>query len=182
MASKSTSAQLAAMEKRFKKYVEKDVPAARRIAINKVMKPVKTRVISGVAKQTKVRPSAIRKRVKVTAEKTGNPATITFDRRGVSLISLGAVRKNKRGISAGRRQFNGHFIGSLRAGDSQRYRHVLYRREELRKKGQKAPLWLPRIPIKIVSTRVTPKVVRREFRDKFKKEYAEAMRYLRKRT
>lgn len=166
----SNKAQLAAITKRLKKYAEKDIPAATRTAANQTAKVAKTRVVKAISKQAKVPPKQIRNRAKVTKGYGVSFAKLSLNVKGVSLINLNP-RKNKRGVRAYGRQFDGHFIGRLKAADNNRYRHVLYRREELRKPDEKAPLWLPRIPIKIATQEITPKVIRREFKSSFQKRY-----------
>lgn len=161
----SNKSQLTAVTKRLKKYAEKDIPAATRTAANQTARVAKTRVVKAISKQAKVPPKQIRNRAKVTKAYGVSLAKLSLNVKGVSLINLNP-RKNKRGVRAYGRQFNGAFMGRIKAGDGQLYKHVLYRQTK-----ERAPLWLPRIPIKIATQEITPKVIRREFKSSFQKRY-----------
>lgn len=165
MANKSNAAQLDAVTKRLIKYAQKDIPAATRTAVNQTVKMAKTRVIKAVSKQAKVPPKQIRKKAVVKKAYGVSYAKLVMNVQGVSLVNLNP-RKNKRGVRAYGRQFNGAFMGRIKAGDGVRYKHVLYRQTK-----ERAPLWLPRIPIKIATKEVTPKIIRRVFKQEFRKKY-----------
>ncbi|MEY8247309.1 MAG: phage tail protein [Bermanella sp.] len=171
----SNANQFAAIERRLKKYVNKDIPAATRTATNKAMSLAKTRLIRGVAKEAKVRPGAVRKRVKMIRASAKGPAKFVISRRGVSIIDLGA-RQNKRGVRAAGRQFDRAFIGTVQGG-GRGYKQVLYRQGAAR-----LPLWLPRIPIKMAVTRITPKVVARVFNGHFERLYQHEIKRRSRRT
>jgi hypothetical protein len=150
------------VEKRLKKYALKDVPAAQRTAINKTLAKVKTRVVRGVAKESKIRPSAIKKRAVISRATPKKSASIGFYRRSVSAIALGA-RQTRRGVRAGSRFYDRAFIQKVGSKGRQ---HVL------RRKGRaRYPLEAPKVIIREPVNTITPKVVRRVMKSDFQRLY-----------
>jgi len=161
-ASAKNARMLRAVERRLKKFAERDVPAAQRTAINKTLAKVKTRTVRGVAKAKRIRPSAIKKRVVVQRTTPRRFAALTFYRRAVSAIALGA-RQTKRGVRAGSRFYDRAFIQRVGPKGTA---HVL------RRKGrQRYPLESPKVVIREAVDSVTPKTVRRVIRSDYQRLY-----------
>lgn len=188
MANKSSAAQLAAIEKRLKKYVEKDVPAARKVAVKKVLALAKTRVIKAVAVEAKLPSKVVRQRVFLGPETRYRPARITFYSAGVRYISLNPKR-TRNGIRAGKHLLKNAWVadGSKGFGEYKKGRGFsatsLDKMQVLqRTKAGRYPIHKPVIHIGPIVNRVMPKIVGRVLKNRLSDLYKHELKRRRNRT
>lgn len=184
----SNKTQLAQVAKRLKKYAEKDIPNAHRMAINRTLKKAKTAMVKAVSKDTGIKQKVLnqskasKSRVYVDAAKGGKGASaakLKFNTKGIPLINL-KPKYFGSGILASGYWVEGGFIADGQKGAGRgrlKQSHVLQRSSKAQ------------YPVEIVRVEIAPfvnknglKIVKKKFDEDFAEEYNSAMKVLRKRT
>ena len=184
----SNNSELAAQIKRLKKYAEKDVPNAHRMAINRTLKKAKTALVKAVSKDTGIKQKVLnqskasKSRVYVDAAKGGKGASaakLKFNVKGIPIINLNPKFVGS-GIMASGYWVSGGFIANGTKGSGRgrlKQSHVLQRSSEAQ------------YPVKIVRVEIAPfvnknglKIVKKKFKEDFTKEYNSAIKVLKNRT
>lgn len=184
----SNKSQLAAVTRRIKKYAEKDIPKAQRMAINRTLKKSRVALVKKVAAETGIKQKIInqskasKKRVSVEVATGGSKAkaaVLRFNVKGIPLINLNP-RFVGGGILASGYVVAGGFIASGRKGKGRgrlKQSHVLQREG-----GAQYPIKIVRVEIAHVVNKNGLKVVQKKFSEEFQKEYNSAIKLLRSRT
>jgi len=166
-----SSTNLKAVEKRLKKYLGRDVPAARVTATNKALAKAKTAVVKAVVIETGVKTKNLKSRVYISRAKGGQKpkgAKLHFYRRGVALIGLGA-KQIEGGVTAGQYLVPDGFIADGSKGFG---RGRLRQAHVLRRKGRgQYPLEIITVNIKPAVNRLTPITVSRVMASNFSRLY-----------
>lgn len=167
----TNSSNLKAVEKRLKKYLNRDVPAARVTATNKALAKAKTAVVRAVVVDTGIKTKLLKKRVYISRAKGGQKpkgAKLHFYRRGVSMISLGAKQVDG-GVAAGQYLVPDAFIADGSKGFG---RGKLRQAHVLRRKGRgQYPLEVMVVNIKPAVNKETPATVARVVKENFSRLY-----------
>jgi len=143
------SKQIKRRAKKLNAIAKKEVPRAAAKALNDTIKIVRTKVVRGVAKRTKIQSKHIRKKVfisRATARKQisklyayAQPVSAVSLMRSATLLKNVRRGTNRRGVRVAGRQFNRAFINVHRASG----RFQVYRREGL----SRLPLEVVKIPL-----------------------------------
>ncbi len=165
------NSNLSGVEKRLKKYLNRDVPSARATATNKALAKAKTAVVRVVAVKVGVKVKQLKPRVYISRAKAGQKpkgAKLHFYRRGVALISLGAKQVDG-GVVAGSYVVPDAFIADGSKGFG---RGKLKQAHVLRRKGRgQYPLEVISVNIKSAVNELTPKTVSKIMRADFTRLY-----------
>lgn len=118
--------QIRRMEKKLRRYSDKQVPRAAASALNKTVKKVKSKVVKSVAKSTKVKAKAIRSQVFTSRAKSSSlSAYVKSYLRPISaarLIPLSRLTRavprgtSKKGVRVAGQMFHGAFVNKGRRG------------------------------------------------------------------
>lgn len=157
----SLDKQAARLAKKLRAIGRQEVPRAGSAALNKSAKRIKTRVVRGVSKETKVVQKHIRKKVFI---KRSTPRTQKAEfrvyRRDIAAIGLNP-RTSRKGVRVAGKLHSGAFINTLRKTGQ---RHVLKR------KGVKRyPVEIIKIPISESVDKISRKVAVRVMRQDYPK-------------
>ncbi len=167
----SNKSNLSAVEKRLKKYVNRDVPGARVAATNKALAKAKTATVRAVSVETGIKIKQLKPRVYISRARGGKKvkgAKLHFYRRGMALISLRAKQVDG-GVIAGPYVVPDAFIADGSKGFG---RGKLKQAHVLRRKGRgQYPLEVITVNIKPVVNKVTPVTVSRVMDDNFTRLY-----------
>lgn len=179
------SNQLAVVQKRLAKFVDRDVPAARQMATNAALAEIRTIVVRRVASDVGAKQKLVRPRVHVDRARGGKKpraARLHFYSRGIPLV-LFNPKEVGGGVAAGGYVVPDGFIadGSKNKG---RYRKGggyeatrLKRKHVLHRTGRgRYPLQVSVVQIRGVVVKVVPQVVGMHMPAVFLKKYNAAIK------
>ncbi len=182
----NTQAQIQQLEHKLNQIAKIEVPKASSSALNKVSAKIKTRVISGVSKQTKVQAKLIRKRVYIKRSIVRTQkARISVYAKDISAISL--LKNTKLGPL--KRQIAGKRIKGVWIADGSKnkgkynkghgFSQTSLKHKQVLKRTTKGryPVEVVKIPIFKVAENVSKKVINRMFFPEFQRLYANDLRY-----
>lgn len=163
---------LNAVEKRLKKYLNRDVPGARVTATNKALAKAKTATVRAVSIETGIKVKKLKPRAYISRARGGQKpkaAKFHFYRHGMALISLGAKQVDG-GVVAGPYVVPNAFIADGSKGYG---RGKLKQAHVLRRKGRgQYPLEVISVNIKPAVNKLAPKTVVSTLADNFTRLYS----------
>lgn len=137
-------------------------------ALNKTAAKIRTQVVRGVSKETRIPGKHIRKRVYIKRSSARTQfARLTAYRRDISLNSL-KPRQLKKGFSAAGRKYPSAFRAKGRNGSEQIFQ---------RKGKARYPIEVVKVPISEHVDRITPKVARQIFKREYPRLLAHEIDY-----
>lgn len=182
----SIDAQIRELEGKLNAIKSIDVPRASSSALNKVSAKIKTRVVRGTAKETKVSAKHVRKRVYIRKSKVKTQrAKVKVYIRDISAISLlnnPKLGPTKRKV-AGKKLTNA-FIADGSRGKGRYKRGSGFQKTSLKNKqvlrratDSRYPLEAVGVNIRKAATRITKKVTQRVMKEEFQILYARDLNF-----
>jgi hypothetical protein len=185
MSRSSNAKQLAVVQKRLVKFIDRDVPAARQMATNAALAEIKTIVVKRVSADVGAKQKIIRPRVHVDRARGGKKpraARLHFYNRGIPLILLNPKEVGG-GISAsgflvpegfiadGSKGFGQYQKGGGYASTRLKKKHVLHRTGR-----DRYPLKVSVVNIKGIVGKAVPEIVASNMPAIFLKKYNAAIK------
>ncbi len=174
--SQTIEQQVQRLNRKIQRMADTELKRASSSALNKTTAKIRTRVVRGVSKETRIPGKHIRKRVHIRRSTARTQyARITVYRKDIPLISLGAAKTVMKGqgvadIARGKngrfsqRQFRGNT--AIRVGNKT-YKDAFINRTKngrwhimRRKSGARYPVEVLKLPISQQVDRITPTVAR----------------------